>query len=180
MFTYHDETTAPANSLPILQKVKAALGFAPNLHRVLAEAPAAYSTYVTLYETATSNSSLSAIEAQIVMMTSNVWNRCHYCTASHVMLLTMMEAPADIIEAFRDNRPIADTRQQALREFTENLLAERGHIGDAQLRSFLDAGYTKQQALDVLVALSAKLISNFTNALTHTEVDQSIKAYQWA
>lgn len=31
----------------------------------------------------------------------------------------------------------------------------------------------------LLTGLAAKLISNFTNALTHTEVDEAMKAYAW-
>ena len=40
-FIVHDIDTAPQASRPILQAVKDAWGFAPNLHRTLAESPAA-------------------------------------------------------------------------------------------------------------------------------------------
>jgi len=39
--------------------------------------------------------------------------------------------------------------------------------------------YSKAQALNVLVRLSTKLLSNFTNALAHTEVDTPMKAMVW-
>ncbi|CCQ11548.1 Macrophage infectivity potentiator-related protein [Pseudoalteromonas luteoviolacea B = ATCC 29581] len=43
----------------------------------------------------------------------------------------------------------------------------------------MNAGYTKRQALEVLTGLASKLISNFTNALTHTKVDDAMKPYAW-
>ena len=64
-------------------------------------------------------------------------------------------------------------------DFTKALLDTRGHIGDDKLNAFLSAGYSKRQALEVLTGLAAKLISNFTNALTHTDVDEAMKAYAW-
>jgi alkylhydroperoxidase family enzyme len=180
MFTYHDENTAPAASVPIIQKSKAAFGFLPNLHKILAEAPATYEAYTSLYNAATTKISLTPIEAQVVMMASNVRNECHYCTAGHSMLMTMIKTPQDVIDSLRDKKPIKDPKLQALRVYAEQLLEHRGHIGDDQLQAFLNAGYNKQQALEVLVALAAKLISNFTNAIAHTELDEPAKAYAWA
>jgi hypothetical protein len=40
-FTLHETTTAPAASAEILSGAQKAWGFVPNLHRVLAESPAA-------------------------------------------------------------------------------------------------------------------------------------------
>jgi hypothetical protein len=48
-FTLHDASTAPAESAEILNGVKQAWGFVPNLHRVLAESPAALEAYSTLW-----------------------------------------------------------------------------------------------------------------------------------
>ena len=87
--------------------------------------------------------------------------------------------PDDVIEALREGTPIPDAKLQALHDFTKELLDNRGHIGDERLQAFLDAGFTKRQALEVLTGLAAKLISNFTNALTHTEPDDFMRAYAW-
>lgn len=179
MFTYHDETTAPAASQPYIEGAKAMFGFLPNLHKVLAESPAAHEAYSTLYKLATEKTGLTPIEAQIVLMASNFHNRCHYCMAGHSMIMSMLKAPQDMIDALRDGRPLADPKLEALRTFATRLLEQRGHVGDDALQAFLDAGYTRKQALDVLVCLSAKLLSNFTNALAHTELDAPMKAMEW-
>ena len=87
--------------------------------------------------------------------------------------------PDEVIEALREGTPIPDVKLQALHDFTKELLDNRGHIGDERLQAFLDAGFTKRQALEVLTGLSAKLISNFTNALAHTEPDAPFQKYAW-
>ena len=46
-FTLHDTTTAPAASTGILDGVQKSWGLVPNLHRVLAESPAALEAYAT-------------------------------------------------------------------------------------------------------------------------------------
>src|ERR1700757_643112 len=48
-FTLHDTKTAPAASAEILNGVQKSWGFVPNLHRVLAESPAALEAYSTLW-----------------------------------------------------------------------------------------------------------------------------------
>src|ERR1700760_3243681 len=48
-FTLHDTNAAPAASADILKGVQKSWGFVPNLHRVLAESPAALEAYSTLW-----------------------------------------------------------------------------------------------------------------------------------
>lgn len=179
MFTYHDNTTAPSASVPLIDDALAMFGFVPNLHRILAESPAAHEAYSTLYRLATEKTTLTPVEAQVVMMASNHHNRCHYCMAGHSMIMTMMKTPQDIITALREGKPLADGKLEALRVFSRTLLEERGHVGDEVLGAFLAAGYTRAQVLEVLVCLAAKLLSNFTNALAHTEVDAPMSAMAW-
>ena len=87
--------------------------------------------------------------------------------------------PDEVIEALREGTPIPDAKLQALHDFTKELLDNRGHIGDDRLQAFLDAGFTQRQALEVLTGLAAKLISNFTNALAHTQPDKPFEKFAW-
>lgn len=179
MFTYHTKETAPAESLPQIEQSLKAFGFFPKLHQILAESPLSYEMYNTLFGSFLSKSSFTPLEQQVVMMTANYENRCHYCTAGHSMLMQMQKMPDEVITALRDGLPLTDTKLEALRTFTRQLIDRRGHVGDTELQKFLNAGYSKRQALDVLSGLAAKLISNFTNALAHTELDEPVKPLAW-
>jgi hypothetical protein len=95
------------------------------------------------------------------------------------MLMKMMNMPTEHVEALREGKPLSDSKLEALRTFTLALIHDRGLVGDRRLREFIDAGYSMRQALEVLIGLAAKLISNFTNALAHTELDEPVKAFAW-
>jgi len=179
MFTYYDLDNAPEGSKPLMEKAKAAVGMVPNLHRVLAEAPVTYEAYVTTYGLFTSKATLSPIEQQVVMMTSNFENNCHYCIPAHSFAMKRAKMPDDVIEALREGTEIQDQKLQALRTFTKDVLDKRGHVGDARLQEFLDAGFEKRHALEVIAGLAAKLISNFSNALSHVELDDVMKPMAW-
>lgn len=179
MFTYHTKDTAPEESKPQIEQSVKIFGFFPKLHQIMAEAPITYEIYNSALAAVYNRSTLPPIEQEVVMMTASYENRCHYCTAGHTMMMKMKHAPIEVINALRDGTPFSDSKLEAFRSFTRLLLEKRGHVGDAELQKFLDAGYTKRQALEILTGLAAKLISNFTNALAHTELDDPIKPLAW-
>ncbi|MBD1390906.1 carboxymuconolactone decarboxylase family protein [Neiella sp. HB171785] len=179
MFTYYELDNAPEESKPLMEQSLKGFGMLPNLHKILAEAPATYEAYNTTFSLFMNNTTLSPIEQQVVFMTSNFENNCHYCVPGHTWMMKAGKMPEEVIEALREGTVIPDAKLQALHDFAKALLDQRGHIGDDKLQAFLAAGYSKRQALEVLTGLASKLISNFTNALTHTEVDAPMKAFAW-
>ncbi len=179
MFTYYEPDNAPTESKTLMEQSKAAFGMLPNLHKILAEAPLTYKAYNQTFSAFMQESSLSAIEQQVVFMTSNFENNCHYCVPGHTWMMKSAKMPDDVIEALREGTEIPDKKLQALHDFTKALLDNRGHIGDKKLADFLAAGYSKRQSLEVLTGLASKLISNFTNALTHTKVDDAMSPFSW-
>jgi len=179
MFTYYDIDDAPAESKPFMEKAKATVGMVPNLHKVLAEAPVTYESYLSVYGLFTTKSTLSPVEQQVVMMTSNFENNCHYCVPAHSFAMKRAKMPEEVIEALREGTEIPDAKLQALHVFTKEVLDKRGHVGDERLNTFLAAGFEKRHALEVIAGLAAKLISNFSNALANVEVDDVLKPMAW-
>lgn len=179
MFVYHTEETAPAESRELMEQSRKGFGMLPNLHRILAESPETYRSYLVTFAAVMGKSAFSPLEAQVIFMTANYENKCHYCTAGHSWAMEAAKMPADVIEALREGTPIADPKLQALRSFTQDMLETRGHMPAGRLQEFLDAGYTRKQALEVICGLAAKVISNYTNALAQTELDPPMESYAW-
>jgi alkylhydroperoxidase family enzyme len=73
--------------------------------------------------------------------------------------------------------PLADPKLEVLRETTLAMTRERGLISDEQIEKFFAAGYGKQQLLEIIVGLSQKVMSNYTNHLADTPVDEVFKKY---
>lgn len=154
------------------------MGIVPNLYAVMAESPVLLESYLALTK-AVSRSSLSTTERHLVWQTINVENRCHYCVPAHTMLARADKVDDAIIAAVREDRPVDDARLETLRVFTKEMVKTRGNPSPAQVEAFFSAGFTQQNLLDVVLVLSHKTISNFTNHLASTEVDAPFAPFAW-
>ncbi len=179
MFNYHDQNTISQAARPLMARSIETYGFFPTLHALLANSPAAYKAYLETFSWFENETEFSALEQQVVFMTSNVFNECAYCIPGHTYLMKAQNMPDDVIEALRNDKPISDPKLEALRVFTKLLLQTRGHVGDEALQAFFVAGYTQHHALDILVGLASKLISNFTNAMSHNPPEPATLEYAW-
>jgi len=177
-FTAYTIDTAPAASKPILEGVKNAFGFVPNLQANMAESPELLAGYSTLWDLF-SKTSLSQTEQQVVYLTAIFENDCHYCMAGHTMLAKMQHVDDAVVQAIRDGRPIADTRLEALHAFTGMVVRDRGFVSDANIDAFLAAGFSRQNVLEVVLGVGTKILSNYTNHIAHTRLDPFMKGAEW-
>ena len=80
--TLHTLDTAPAESRPFVEKAIANNGFLPNLIGVLANAPLALETYLTV-SGINGRASLSLMEREVVQITAARIHGCDFCIAGH-------------------------------------------------------------------------------------------------
>ena len=178
-FTTHTIESAPEASKKYLQGAKNAYNFVPNLLGTMAEAPALLQGYMSLAGIF-DKTNLSETERQIILMTNNRLNGCTYCMAAHTSISQMAGVKADVIEALRNNTPIADAKLEALRTFAAVINESRGWPTDVQVNAFLDAGYTQQNILEVILGTSLKVVSNYTNHIAETTVDAAFAPNVWS
>ena len=177
-FPLLDEISAPDASLEALATTKKNFGMIPDVEKVMALAPQLLTGYAQmwdLFETTT----LSHIERQVVYMTANFENECNYCVPWHTLLAKKAGMAPGEIEALRSGAPLSDPKLQALSQFVRVLIANRGKASEADLRVLFDAGYTSQQALEVVLGLAIKLISNYTNSIAGTPLDKEVERFRW-
>ncbi|MEO1536307.1 MAG: carboxymuconolactone decarboxylase family protein [Pseudomonadota bacterium] len=178
-FEIHTIDSAPDAAKPLLEKSKAAVGRVPGLHGVMAESPALLEGYQVLHKLFAENTSFDADELTVVWQTINVEHDCHYCVPAHTGIAKMMKVDDAIIDALRDETPLPSDKLEALRTFTLQMLRQRGNVSDAEVQTFLDAGYTHQHVLEVVLGLAQKVMSNYTNHLADTPVDQVMQKFLW-
>ena len=178
-FTLHDTATALADSVDILKNVRQTWGFVPNLHRILAESPAALEAYGTLWGIA-EKTSFTPQERNIVYLAIIYENECTYCMAGHTNLSRMAKVDPAAIAAVREGRPIADPKLEALRQFAAKVTRQRGVVSEGDVAAFKQTGYDNRAVLDVLVLAATKLISNYTNHLAETPNDAFMKGAEWS
>jgi AhpD family alkylhydroperoxidase len=178
MFKIYDEQSAPEASRPVLAQTKQDFGMIPNLERVMAAAPAVLEGYVHLWALF-GTTSLTPIERQVVYQTANFENDCEYCVPWHTKLSKAAGMPATEVEALRQGTRLSDPKLEALRQFTRVLIAERGKIMVADLQAFLGAGYSQEQSLEVILGIAIKVMSNYTNSIAGTPLDQAVMSLEW-
>jgi uncharacterized peroxidase-related enzyme len=168
--------TAPEASRPLLEKVQKTFKFIPNLFGVFANSPALLEGYLGLSDTFDAGS-LSAVERHIVFLSASLENSCNYCTAAHSTVLKgFMHVPAEVVAAIRANAPLSDSKLNALVALTKEMVGNRGHVKDQTIENFVAAGYRKEQILEVLIGVTLKTISNYTNHISPVELDKEFSS----
>jgi AhpD family alkylhydroperoxidase len=126
------------------------------------------------------STTLEPLAREVLVMTVATRNGCHICVAMHTARLTALGADPGLIEALRDvdrAEPLPDERLDAVRVFTLRVLDTAGDVGDPALRDFLAAGYTTQNALEVVLGIGTYTMSTLANRLTGAPVDDQLAAY---
>ncbi|MDX2464848.1 MAG: carboxymuconolactone decarboxylase family protein [Porticoccus sp.] len=177
-FTLHTEDSAPEASKPLLAQSQKAFGMIPGLHAVMAEAPEVLEAYQRVHELFV-NSSFDNEELTVVWQTINIEHACHYCVPAHTAIAKSMNVSDDISEALRNETPLADSRLEALRTFTLSVVRDRGNVDNDTVQVFLNAGFTRRHILEVILGVSQKVMSNYTNHLANTPVDAPFKKFTW-
>jgi len=178
-FPLHTPASAPEAARERLRETEARAGFLPNLHRIMAEAPAVLEAYQTL-GTLMSRTSLSAVEAQVVYLTTSSENNCEYCVPGHSLIAEADGMDPALVEALREDKPLSDARLEALRRFTARVVRARGWVSPSDLARFFEAGFTQAQALEVVLGVAMKVLSNYTNHMAGTPLDDAAKEKAWA
>jgi len=170
--------SAPEASRPYLEKVQAANGFIPNLVAVLANAPTALETYLTVAEI-NGRSSLSLVEREIVQITAASIHGCEFCVSGH-SAVALKKAGLDkaLVVTLQDRGVTGNARYDALIDFTRALIVSRGNVGDGELARFVAAGFRQEQALEVLLGVSLASLCNFANNLAGSEINPELQAYR--
>jgi len=169
-FTVHTVDSAPDGSRPLLAQSLEMHGRIAGLHAVMAEAPGLLEGYRKLNELFRA-SSFDDEEITVVWQAINVEH--------NTAIAKGMKVDDAITEALRNETPLPTERLEALRIFTLAVVRERGLVDARAVRTFLDAGFTHRHVLEVILGLSQKVMSNYTNRLTLAPVDRAFAKFAW-
>lgn len=177
-YTIHTVESAPAAAKDTLSAVKQGIGFVPNMMAMMAEAPALVTAYRTL-SGLFDQTSFSASERQVILLTASYENNCAYCVAAHSAIASMQKVPDDVVQSIRNNKPISDPKLEALRNFTSVMVNSRGWPSATATEAFLSAGFSQANILEVILGVGFKTLSNYTTHVTDTPLDQAFAPLAW-
>ncbi len=174
-----DPARAEGAQKQVLDRAKAQVGFIPNMYANMANAPAVLDTYLHGYGLFRSESGFTPPEQEVVFLAVSAVNECSYCMAAHSMIADKMSrVPAETLAAIRAGQAIPDARLAALHRITTEMARTRGQPAPEAVQAFLDAGFDEQKLLYIVLALAVKTLSNFTNHLFGTELDERFAGYR--
>jgi uncharacterized peroxidase-related enzyme len=178
LYEVHTIDTAPEGSRPFLQTLQEKLGLIPNLAAAMAESPELLRGFLTLREIFYGGT-FSPGEVQVLALTNAFENGCHYCIAFHSAAALKAGVSKEAVEAIRAGRSPEEPTLNALSAFSRALVKERGHVSDGDLQRLLAAGYSKAQALEVVLGVAVSVLPNFAHHLTHSPLDGAFSAHAW-
>ena len=124
-------------------------------------------------------SSLSDEEKTVVWQTINVEHGCKFCVPAHTLVAKLMKVDETITNALRDKTPLQNEKLEKLREFTLILVRNRGKATEEEVSAFIEAGFTRKNILEVIIGISQKVLSNYTNYLANTPLNKEFQAFAW-
>ncbi len=178
-FTIHDESSAPQESGDVLRQARKEFGMLPKIFGVMAESPPELKGYLSL-DALLKETTLTTDEQYVVLMAVSSENRCNYCVAAHTGEAKQAGVDDAIIQAIRTGGALPDGKLEALRAFAVAVVRKRGHLPEEDIAAFLSAGYEKANILEVILAVGMKTISNYTNHIADTPLDEAMEPFRWA
>jgi AhpD family alkylhydroperoxidase len=169
---------APEKSKPALQALQGAFGMIPNVAGAMATSPVLINSLIGLFGNVHGGSFTEA-QVQTVLLTDAVTNACTWAVAFHTAL-ALKEGidPADV-QAIRERRLPKDGKLAALSALAKTMIEKRGRLDDDDVNRFLAAGFSKDQLLEVIAAVAASTITNYTGSITKPPLEAPFQAHAW-
>lgn len=155
----------------LFSSIKSAMGKVPNAYLAIgSHAPDILAQALQL-NAALARSSLSAREREAINLIVSEESGCDYCLAAH----TPLARKAGYTEAqtlqLRQGYIEGDSKIDALVRFVQILVSTRGTLAADHVGAFKAAGFTDQQVVETVGAVTAILFTNMFNRINDTEVD---------
>jgi uncharacterized peroxidase-related enzyme len=174
-FTAHTVENSTGDTKELLSSIQQGYGFVPNLFSYMAEAPTTVQAYLALNDLL-AKTSIPMPQLQVALLAASIENDCNFCTVAHRAIGKQMGANPASLDALNSSQTIIDSKDRAIAEFTVAVMKNNGRVPDEDVQSFLSAGYNQQQILEVILVVTIKTLSNYSNHFTHPEANPELLA----
>lgn len=156
------------NNQAIFDNLNSKLGFVPNLYASFAYSDTALGDYLTFQNR---TSSLKAKEREVINLVVSQVNECDYCLAAHTALGKMNGFTDEQILEIRTGEVSFDERIGALANFVKDITINRSKPSEEALNRLFEAGFTKENLVDINIVIGDKIVSNFIFGSGQFEID---------
>lgn len=174
----HDIASAPEKSKPVLEQLRQTFGLIPNIAGAMANSPELIRAFAGLFRQVHAGT-FSEAEIQALLLTNAVTNSCTWAVAFHTMLALDQGVAAADVDAIRARRAPPDERLAALSALARKLIETRGHVSEQDLAAFVEAGFKREQTLEILAVVAASTITNYAGTMTKPPLEDFLRHHAW-
>jgi alkylhydroperoxidase family enzyme len=165
----------------VLEKAEKQVGFIPDVYARMANSPGLLDTYLYGSDMFGKRSGFTPAEREVVFLTISREQGSHYGVALHSFRADKLSGvPAAVTDALRNDTLIPDPKLRALSACTRVLVATHGSADRETVATFLAAGYTERQILEIVLAIGLKTFSDWATHLFDTPVDEAFASRGWS
>lgn len=164
-----DQNAAGPQTAQLLAAVRQKMGGVPNLLATLAQSHAALGAYLGISGALGDGLLDPRLREQIALAVAGV-NRCDYCASAHTVLAGLAGVAKE--EAALNLRGDAsDARARAALNFATAVVADRGHVVDAQIADVRAAGFSDGEIAEIVAHVAMNIFTNYFNHIAGTDID---------
>jgi uncharacterized peroxidase-related enzyme len=152
----------------IFDSLKGAIGFVPNLYATFAYSENALGNYLQLQNGKTS---FSKKEKEAINLVVSQVNDCRYCQSAHTVIGKMNGFTDEQTIELRKGDVSFNPKLKALVALAKEITESKGRPSAQVLDAFFEAGYTKENLVDLILAVADKVIMNYLHNITEVTID---------
>jgi len=152
----------------IFDDLESKLGFVPNIYATYAYSDHAPGRYLSF---SNGKTSLNNKEKEVINLVVSQVNGCKYCLAVHTQIGKMNGFTEEQTVELRQGEASFNSKLDILAKLTKAIAENRGKISDDTLENFFNAGYSKENLVDVIINIGEKATTNFLHNVTKIPVD---------
>ena len=146
----------------------------PNMHAIMANAPAVLDAYLAL-NAALTHTSLDAVLRERIALTVASANSCDYCLAAHTAGAKALKIDDAEIAHAREAQS-SNPHYQAALKFARAVVEDMGQVTDAEMAAVKKAGWSDAAILEITAMVAANIFTNYFNHVVGTQVDFPVPA----
>jgi uncharacterized peroxidase-related enzyme len=164
-----DRNATTADRKALLDDIHAAFGTTPNMFRATANSPAALKSMWSTFGALGGGVIAPKLGEQIAVAVADR-NACEYCLAAHTALGRQAGASAQEMQQAQAGES-ADAKTQAALHFALKLVNDRGQVGDADVQTLREVGFSDAAIVEILAHVALNLFTNYVNVAFAVPVD---------
>jgi uncharacterized peroxidase-related enzyme len=164
-----DPTLATGAAKQLLERTQAQLGRIPNLHRTMANAPAALDGYLGLHAALFRGRLENALREKLALLIAEV-NGCEYCVSAHTFRGGKIGLSQGELAANR-RASSADPKTEAALQFARAVTLSRGAVSDEQLARVRAGGWSDEEVAEMVAHVALNTFTNYFNHVARPELD---------